>query len=87
MRKGGKAEISRLVITSLTKGLGSGTSSEIGAILTDNFRADLLTIGHRATTDILTTAARQGLEMTKIDQAVISMVTAISTHTTVINLV
>jgi len=84
MRKGGKAEISRPVITILTKGLGSGTSSETGAILTVNFRADLLMIGHRATTDILTAA---DLEMTKIDQAVISMVTATSTHTMVINLV
>jgi len=87
MRKGGEAEISRLVITILTKGLGSGISSETGVILTVNFRADLFTIGHRATTDILTAAAHQDLEMTKIDQVVISMITAISTHIAVINLV
>lgn len=86
MRKGG-TEVSRLVITVLMKGLGSGASTETGAILTVNIpRADLLTIDHRRVmTDILIVAA-QNPEMTKTDQ-VIPMVTAITIHTAVINLV
>lgn len=86
MQKGGMV-VSRLVITVLMKGLGSGASTETGAILTVNIpRADLLTIDHRRVmTDILIVVA-QNPEMTKIDQ-VIPMVIAITIHTAVINLV
>lgn len=87
MRKGGTA-VTRLVITVLMKGRGSGAPTETGAILMVNFpRADLLMIEHRrATTGILTVAACQDPELTKIDQAVIPMVTAITIRTAVINL-
>lgn len=89
MRKGGTA-VSRLVITVLTKGpIRHSFGTETEATLTVNLpRADLLTIEHRRTmTGILTAAARQDPELTKIDQAVTPMVTAITIHTVVINLV
>lgn len=85
MRKGGTA-VSRLVITVLTKGpILHSFGTETEAILTVNLpRADFLTIEHRrAMTGILTAAARQDSELTKIDQAVTSMVTAITIHTVV----
>lgn len=88
MRKGGTAVIIVEQVIALMKGRGSGTSTETGAILTVNFpRADLPMIEHRrATTGILTVAAHQVPELTKIDQAVIPMVTEITIRTAVINL-
>jgi len=88
MRKGGTA-VSRLVITVLTKGpISHSFGTETEAILMVNLsRADFLTIEHRrAMTGILTAAARQDSELTKIDQAVTSIITAITIHTVVINL-
>lgn len=82
--KGGTA-VTQLAITILTKGLGSGISTETEAILTVNITLSIreLTIERRATIGILTAAVRQDPEMMKVDQVIQVILQAITIHTAV----
>lgn len=86
MRKGGTAV--PLIITVPTRGLGSGATTETGAILMVKVtQVGILTIERaRGTTGILTVAARQDPKLTKTDRVVIPIVAATdTTHTVVID--